>query len=373
MTSAPAEFLHARRHALAPAVQAAGVDALVIAHRANIAYLTSFFGTAGLLVALPEELHLISDSRYGEALRERAAALPWLTASVVAPGSTVDETLIDLLARSGVRRIGIEGDAVTLRQHLDWTARLATAAPGAEWQPVDGTVERLRIRKDAWETATLREAGRRLSDVAKCIIPKALAGLAERELAAEIEWELRRTGFDKPAFDTIVASGPNAAVPHHRPGDRVLADGDLVVIDFGGMFRGYAVDMTRTVVIGPAWTARQRTCWQAVWEAQQAAFAAVAPGVPGDDVDDVARRSLEAAGLAEAFGHGLGHGLGLEVHEQPRLARRRPGVSLGALETGMVFTLEPGVYFPGWGGIRIEDDVWLAEAGPTWLTEPIEA
>jgi Xaa-Pro aminopeptidase len=231
-------------------------------------------------------------------------------------------------------------------------------------------VETARAVKDTWEVGRLREAGRRLSDVAKCIIPNALAGLAERDLAARIEWELRQKGFDKPAFDTIVASGPNAARPHHRAGERPLTQGDLVVVDFGGMLDGYAVDMTRTVTLGPAGD-RQRECWLAVASAQRAAFAAARVGVEAEDVDAAAREALAAAGMAEAFGHGLGHGLGLEVHERPRLSRRRPGASEGPLKAGMVFTLEPGVYFPGWGGVRIEDDVLATAEGPEWLTEPV--
>jgi Xaa-Pro aminopeptidase len=202
-------------------------------------------------------------------------------------------------------------------------------------------------------------------------MPKALAGLTERRLAAIVEWELREKGFDKPAFDTIVASGPHAALPHYRAGDRKLAAGDLVVIDFGGMLRGYAVDMTRTVTVGPG-SNRQRDCWDVVAAAQRAAFAAASVGTPAEDVDGAARQVMNRAGMGDAFGHGLGHGLGLEVHERPRLAPRRPGLSEGPILAGMVFTLEPGAYFPGWGGVRIEDDVLATVDGPEWLTEPVD-
>jgi Xaa-Pro aminopeptidase len=194
--------------------------------------------------------------------------------------------------------------------------------------------------------------------------------LAERDLAAIVEWELREKGFDKPAFDTIVASGPNAALPHYRAGDRQLAAGDLVVMDFGGMFRGYAVDLTRTVTVGPA-SPRQHACWDAVAEAQRAAFQAAIVRTPPAEVDAAARVVLDAAGMGEAFVHGLGHGLGLEIHERPRLARRRAGVAEEPLQAGMAFTLEPGVYFPGWGGVRIEDDVLVTDGGPEWLTDPV--
>jgi len=371
MASAPAEHLGLRRQAVVRLVQKEGLDALLVTHAQNIAYLTGFFGSAGVLLVTPQHLVLISDSRYGGELRQLASQVPGLGAVVAPPGGSQEESLVAELARLGPVRLGIEAEAMTVRQHLDLTRRLETSGTLTELFPLDGAVERLREVKDTWEVATLREAGRRLSDVAKCIIPKALAGLPERGLAAIIEWELRQKGFDKPAFDTIVASGPNAAIPHHRAGDRSLAEGDLVVIDFGGMFRGYAVDMTRTVILG-APSPRQHACWDAVARAQRAAFHAATVGTDAEDVDAAARQVLEQEGLGDAFGHGLGHGLGLDVHERPRLSRRRAGVSQGPLQAGMVFTLEPGVYFPGWGGVRIEDDVLSTEAGPEWLTEPVD-
>jgi Xaa-Pro aminopeptidase len=371
MASAPAEYLDARRRSLARILQTERLDALLVSQPQNIAYLTGFFGSAGVLVATPERLTLVSDSRYEGVLAELAGQIPGLTAVVAPSWGSQEESLVIELSRLAPARLGIEAGAMTVRYHLDLTLRLERAEMRAEVVALDGAVERLREVKDPWEVATLRDAGHRLSDVAKCIIPKALAGSRERELAAIIEWELRRTGFDKPAFDTIVASGPNAAIPHHRAGDRQLADGDLVVIDFGGMFRGYAVDMTRTVILGVA-SPRQQTCWDAVARAQRAAFGAATVGTDAEDVDAAARRVLEQEGLGEAFGHGLGHGLGLDVHERPRLSRRRAGLSQGPLQAGMVFTLEPGVYFPGWGGVRIEDDVLLTAAGPEWLTEPVD-
>jgi len=192
--------------------------------------------------------------------------------------------------------------------------------------------------------------------------------MRERKVAGVIEAELRRVGFDKPAFDTIVASGPNSAIPHYRSGDRRLEDGDLVVLDFGGMLDGYAVDLSRTIVIGPA-SQQARRLLDDVAEAQQAAFDAVRIGRPAAEVDQAARQVLERAGLGEAFSHGTGHGLGLEVHERPRVTRFRPGLPVEPLEAGMVFTLEPGAYVAGWGGVRIEDDVVVTADGPDWLTD----
>ncbi len=252
---------------------------------------------------------------------------------------------------------------MTVRHHLDLSRRLEAAGIRLELVPVDGAVERLREVKDAWEVATLREAGQRLSDAAKCIIPKALAGMKERDVAAIIEAELRRVGFDKPAFDTIVASGPNSAVPHYRAGDRVLTAGDLVVLDFGGMFRGYAVDMTRTITVGPASATAADGCWTTSRRRRTPASRRRGRASRPTDIDRAARESMDAAGLGECFGHGTGHGLGLEVHERPRIAQSAAGLPGEPLQPGMVFTIEPGAYFPDWGGARIEDDAALTASG----------
>ena len=264
--------------------------------------------------------------------------------------------------------MGIEAEHITVRQHNYLTNRMAGMGGPRVLETTDGLVENLRSVKDPWEIARLREAAARLSDAAKCIIPKALAGISERDMAGLIEGELRRVGFDKPAFDTIVASGPNSAIPHYRSGDRSLETGDLVVLDFGGMLDGYAVDLSRTITIGPA-SERARRVLDDVVAAQLAAFSAVRVGRPATEIDEAARQVLERAGLGEAFSHGTGHGLGLEVHERPRVTRSRPNLPVEPLEAGMVFTLEPGAYFPGWGGVRIEDDVVVTMAGPEWLTD----
>lgn len=370
MTSAPADLVRQRHRQLTGHLDGEGLDGLLVTSRANVAYLTGFFGSAGVALVTREGATLISDARYAEEIGRLGRDLPHVTPLVPPGGSTVEEALVQHIGSAGLMRLGFESSHVTFRQHRDLSSRLASAGTGVELVATDGVVERLRLIKDAWEVATLREAGRRLSDVAKCIIPRVLAGTVERELAAVIEAGLRQKGFDRPAFDTIVASGPNAALPHHRAGERRLEVGDLVVIDFGGYFRGYAVDMTRTVILGPP-TARQRDGWEAVARAQRVAFEAARVGVDAEAVDEAARASLAEVGLDGQFTHSLGHGLGLDVHERPRLSRRRPGAEEGPLQAGMVFTLEPGIYVPGWGGVRIEDDVLAAAAGPEWLTEPL--
>jgi Xaa-Pro aminopeptidase len=256
---------------------------------------------------------------------------------------------------------------------------LSRGGSGVSLAPTEGIVEHARARKDPFEIATLREAARRLSAVAASVVQDVQRGRTEREVAQAIDSRLRHGGFDKLAFDTIVASGPNAALPHAEPGERRLIEGDLVVLDFGGVYDSYCVDLTRTVSVGTAGP-RARDVYAAVLEAHGCAVAAIAPGRLAADIDAAARDALGRHGLAEAFGHGTGHGLGIEVHEAPRITRRRPVAASGGsaspgrhddneeVAAGMVFTIEPGAYFPGWGGVRIEDDVLVTEDGVELLT-----
>jgi Xaa-Pro aminopeptidase len=232
-------------------------------------------------------------------------------------------------------------------------------------------VERGRIIKDEGEIDVMRQAGRMLSSAAIEALAAVQTGRSEAEVAFEAELALRRAGFTKPAFETIVASGPNSALPHARPGARVLSPGDGVVLDFGGVYDGYCVDLTRTVQLGPASDSFRRI-FDAVRAAHAAAIAVVKPGVAASAVDTAAREALAARGLADAFVHGTGHGLGLEVHEEPRVTR--PGVARDEiLRPGMIFTVEPGAYLPGVGGVRIEDDVLVTPSGCEVLTAvPIE-
>jgi Xaa-Pro aminopeptidase len=213
----------------------------------------------------------------------------------------------------------------------------------------------------------------RLSAVARKAPAEIRPGRSEAEVAMAIDFLIRREGFAKTAFDTIVASGPNSASPHARPGERRLVEGDLVVLDFGGVYDSYCVDLTRTVSVGKA-SDRAREVYGAVLEAHDRAIAAVKPGASRFGIDAAARDTLGRHGLADAFGHGTGHGLGIEIHEDPRVTRKRPGDEETAPEdeavaAGMVFTIEPGAYLPGWGGVRIEDDVLVTASGVEVLTD----
>lgn len=368
MDAAPAPLRLARHAALREHMRQAGLDALLVTSLPNVAYLTGLFASAAGVVITRDRLLLITDGRYLGIAKELVADVPGLELVITPASKPFDLAFVEGLCTVEKGRAGFEAAHLTVKRHQELATRLASMAPGCVLESTEGLVERLRILKDEWELALMAEAGGRLSDAAKCIIPKALAGMMERELAAVIEAELRRVGFDKPAFDTIVASGPNSAVPHYRAGDRVLTAGDLVVLDFGGMFHGYAVDLTRTITIGPA-NARQRRLLEDVAAAQDAGFAVVREGALATDIDRATREAMERAGLGPAFGHGTGHGLGLEVHERPRVAPFRAELPGEPLQPGMVFTIEPGAYFPEWGGARIEDDAALTSSGAQWLTD----
>jgi Xaa-Pro aminopeptidase len=282
--------------------------------------------------------------------------------------ASYDEALLACLAEIGVSTVGFEAAHVSVAKHEWWQKTVAGRGMTLTFRPTERVVEDLRMIKDAAEIAALRESARRIAPVAQAAFAAARAGVVEREVAAAIESAMRAAGYERPAFDTIVGSGPHSALPHYRAGDRALADGDLVVLDFGGVLDGYCSDLTRTVAIGPICTEARRI-YDAVYDAQRAAIAAVRPGIATTAVDAAARDVLEQRGLGPAFGHGTGHGLGLDVHEDPRVTKPRPDVPAVPLAPGMVFTIEPGAYVAGFAGVRIEDDVLVTETGCEVLTD----
>lgn len=367
MSHAPSESLDARHRAVRRVLANDGLSALVVTTPHNITYLTNFTGTAGTVVLSADRLWLLSDSRYAEAVSTsqfEAWACPGLEFSLVE--GSYDGALAEVL-RTAVRgRVGIEAHHLSVSRY-HW---LQAAVPAVvTLVPTDGIVEAERVVKDAYEVAALREGAARLTEAARRVLADIRSGVTERAVAAMIEGHLRAVGFSRPAFETIVASGPQAALPHARPTERILGEGDLVVLDFGGVYDSYCVDLTRTVSVGSA-SARSREVHEAVCRAHDRAVSAVQPGVSRFAVDRAARDLLTEVGMGDAFGHGTGHGLGLDIHEDPRVTRRRPDVDTRreALEPGMVFTIEPGAYFPGWGGVRIEDDVLVTVGGVDLLT-----
>lgn len=366
----PSSPLLAARHARVRSWMAAsGLDAFVVTSATNIRYLANHIGSAGVLVLTGDAAHLLVDFRYTEAvtrLQQSPAACPDLIVGAV-PAS-YDGALVQCLVEIGAGAVGFEAEHVSVARRDAWQRLVHERSLTLDFRAANRVVEALRIIKDESEVAALRAAAVALTPVAAAALATARAGVRERVVAAAIESALRDAGFDRPAFDTIVASGPHAALPHHRAGDRILAPGDLVVLDFGGVLDGYCSDLTRTVSIGPPSDAAHRL-YASVFEAQTAAIAAVRPGIETAAVDGAARAVLRERGLGDAFGHGTGHGLGLEVHEEPRVTWPRADVASIRLEPGMVLTVEPGAYLPGFGGVRIEDDVLVTETGCEVLTQ----
>jgi Xaa-Pro aminopeptidase len=347
------------------------LDALVVTALPNVLYLTNFTGTAAIVVLTSDRLFFLTDFRYVTAIADtRGTAHECPGLELVTVEGSYETKLAALLSEHPEARVGFEAAHLSVARH-SWIARALGGEGRPTLVPTEGVVEAARVIKDDYEIAALREGARRLSRLAAGLLGGIGAGRTERELAALIDAGLRDAGFEKPAFDTIVAAGPNAALPHARPGERRLAEGDLVVLDFGGVYDSYCVDLTRTVSVGRA-SSRARAVYAAVLAAHDRAVHAVRPGVSRFAIDAAARDWLAGEGMGDAFGHGTGHGLGLEVHEEPRIGRRRADdvdTSNEAVRPGMVFTIEPGAYFPGWGGVRIEDDVLVSGDGVEVLTD----
>lgn len=338
------------------------LGALVISNRTNIFYLTGFSGSAGLLLVTRDQVRLLLDGRYELVASQAIDAGQVADVTVGRVDGRYDQALGQAVNWLAPRRIGFEAAQVTVATLRSWQ-RLA---PTPEWVPVDNLVERLREVKDPYEIGVLRRGGQLISGVATQLGSIVRADRTELEVADLLDRAIRQAGFSRPAFDTIVASGPNSAHPHAHPGQRVLRRGDLVVLDFGGILDGYCVDLTRMAAVGPI-SPDAQALFDAVSAAHGAAVESVRPLVETWQVDRAARAVLETRGLGDAFLHSTGHGLGLEVHEAPRVGRVDPEAP-SMLETGMVFTIEPGAYLEHVGGVRVEDDVLVTETGAELLT-----
>jgi Xaa-Pro aminopeptidase len=337
----------------------AGCDGLLVTNMSNIRYLTGFTGSAAMLLVTRDRLLFVTDGRY----RDQAAA-QLARARVhgdIEIGRSADEQRDILAVPVGdLRHLGLESANISWAQQRllgnEWFE-------GTELVPTEGVVEDLRLTKDAGEVARIQAASA-MADAALAAVRHRLGeGATEAEIALELEWQMRRLGADGPSFETIVASGPNGAMPHYRAGDRRVREGDLVVIDFGALVDGYHSDMTRTVMVGEP-TETQRRMLVSVHASQAAGVAAVRSGAKARDVDEACRAVLRDAGWEDAFLHGTGHGVGLDIHESPRVS----ATSTGSLADGHVVTVEPGVYLPEHGGVRIEDTVVVTAEGCRTLT-----
>jgi len=335
------------------------LDAILITNGINRRYLSGFTGSAGALLISQDRALLATDFRYYEQVERQAPNF-----ELVKVERALTDLLPDLLSELGVRRLAFESDDVTVERQR----QLSGALPkNVEFAATTEIVREIRAEKDAQELATLQQAID-LTDAAYAhIVQFAQPGMTERQVAWELERFMRTEGAERMAF-IIVASGPNGAMPHARPTDRVIQPGEPIVIDMGAVVDGYYSDLTRTFALGEP-SEKYLHVYEIVRRAQEAALRGIRPGTTGREADALARRVIEEAGYGEHFGHGLGHGIGLEGDPNKPALSQRSGVSKEPLRPGMVFTVEPGIYLPGEFGVRIEDDVMLQESGVSVLTQ----
>jgi Xaa-Pro aminopeptidase len=337
-------------------VSALPVDALLVTHLPNINYLCGFTGSNALLLVESTRATLFTDSRYTIQAREEVSG----ARIEIAKHGLIKALGGMLIRRSGRQRVGYEPSQVTVAQK---DALQSLAGTSVRWVAAPLAVEKLRAIKDAAEQALMRDAAALISEVWTKVLAGIKPGTAELAVAAEMEYAMKLQGASGPSFGSIVASGPRSALPHARPTPKLLKKNDLVVLDQGAIVRGYCSDMTRTVFLGRA-PAIVRSLYQAVLEAQASAKDVIRPGVKAGEVDAAARKVLQRQNLDRYFTHSTGHGLGIEIHELPRLGKGEDTT----LQEGMALTVEPGVYIQGLGGIRIEDEVLVTAKGAVVLT-----
>ena len=336
------------------------LDALLVSAPENRRYLSGFTGSAGYLLLTPGRALLATDARYSE------------QAVIEAPGCEVLEVrrgwdwLLECLRESGAKRLGFESRHMTVATYntLIDSLKEDDRLNHVSLFPAAGVAEEQRSLKDADEMALLQKAIDASDAAMEAVCPTIAEGISEREIAWRMEVAMREFGADGTSFGTIVAAGPNGAMDHHRPSDQLVKSGQPIVIDMGARVGGYCSDITRTVVVGePDETFRK--VYDIVLGSQLTAVSTVRVGMTGEDCDGLSRTVIEEAGYGENFSHSLGHGVGLAVHERPHVGRR----STDTLQSGMVFTIEPGIYISGWGGVRIEDIVVLGDHGATPLSK----
>ncbi|MEW5917130.1 MAG: Xaa-Pro peptidase family protein, partial [Gemmatimonadota bacterium] len=346
-----------RTQALLERLRHDAIDGMLVTNLPNVRYLTGFSGTSAMLLVTAVQRWLFTDFRYAVQAQAEAGSVADIVVETSSLWRGVWETL------RGTRNLHSLGFESAHMPHRDFE-RLLKDGSAWTWMPLIDVIERLREVKDEGELSAIRDAGK----VAAVALEKTLgcvtSGMTELQVAGVLEHALRDAGSEVAPFASIVASGERTALPHARAGRRAIARGDFLLLDFGATVNGYVSDVTRTVVVGRA-DERQRQVHAAVQAANEAARTRVRSGMTGKEADAIARGVLEQYGLNEAFGHGLGHGIGLEVHEGPRLSR----ISEQVLQEGAVVTIEPGVYVTGWGGVRIEDNVRLSAQGAELLTE----
>jgi Xaa-Pro aminopeptidase len=331
------------------------VPSLLVTNRPDQVYLTGFTGEDGGVLVTRNRVVLLTDSRFDEAADKEA---PWATKQL--RKTTLSELASTVMRKLRLRVVGFQPEYLS----VDQLSALRKACRPTKLKPAGGLVGRLRVCKDATEVRRIRESGKVAVAAFKAMCRKIRVGMTEQDLAARLEYEMKIRGAAGPSFPTITAEGPNASLPHAVPGKRKVRKGSAILFDWGAVVGHYCSDLTRVVFVGRI-PPRIRKIYQIVLAAQEAGIQAVRPGAEFKEVDAAARKVIARAGFAKRFGHGLGHGLGLDIHEPPSV---RPLVP-GRLEPGMVVTIEPGIYLPGVGGVRIEDDVLVTKNGFEVLTD----
>lgn len=336
-------------------IKSNGLDGLLVMKPANRHYLSGFTGSSGVLLILKDTSYVITDFRYVEQASKQAPDY-----QIIKHGNPITDTLKELLEKHSVRNIGFEKDFVTFSQFED----LSKYLPFISLEPVEKLTEDLRMVKDDLELASIKKAVE-IADYSFIEILKIIKpGLKEEEVAANLEFIMRKLGSQKPAFESIIASGHRSALPHGIASDRVIGANEFLKMDYGAVYNGYHSDMTRTVVVGQA-SDKHKEIYNIVLEAQLTAINGIKPGLLGKEIDKLARDIINKSGYGDNFGHGLGHGVGLVIHEGPTLSP----IGDVELQPGMVVTVEPGIYLPDWGGVRIEDIVVVTETGYEILTK----
>ena len=342
----------ARQDRLRKALRGSNAEALLVTNETNVRYLSGFTGDSSYLLITPDSCQIISDSRFEEQIQEEC---PGLSALIRTQKMRMVDAVAEAVRKSGKKVIGFESTHVAFSL---WET-LRDAGGSIEWVPTDGLVEGLRAIKDAGEIGEIRKAVRLAERAFQHVTTGLTPAMTELEVAHALEAAIRRFGGVGVSFPSIVAVGDRGALPHYRPAAKVLAESNQLLIDWGAAGSGgYVSDLTRTFAIGKV-SAKFEKIHGVVNRARQAAIEAIRPGIAASEVDGIARRIIEEAGFGPRFGHGLGHGIGLEVHE----AIRVNSISTDTLAAGMVITIEPGIYVPGWGGVRIEDDVLVTRDG----------
>lgn len=340
---------HARLAKVRERLATDGLDAILISKPENQAYLSGFTGSNGLLLISASDALLFTDFRYQEQATAQAPAF-----TVEMPEGALIGAAAKVIESAKLKRVGFESDYLTFDAHNAYTNVISPEFLVA----AGGLVEEIRMVKDEAELALMRKAAQIADESFAAILPLIKAGAREWDLAVELQYQMMKRGAESVSFDTIVASGVRSSMPHGRASAKIIEQGDLVTFDFGALYQGYCSDMTRTVMVGEP-TAEQRRIYEIVLEAERRGVAACKAGITGHDLDAVCRDYILEHGYGPEFGHSTGHGVGRYIHEGPRLRKESKQV----LQPGMIVTIEPGIYLPGWGGVRIEDMVLVTETG----------